>query len=429
MVSGAESGGNPNAKNPETSAYGKFQFVEDTWIRTFKLAFPKSNLSNSQILALRSNPEVQQILQDTLTASNGQVLDRAGMPVNDVTLRLMHLLGAKNALKTLRASADTPMEKIVSADVLEKNASLLKGRTVGDLVEWAAQQMGAKEGGPAPPGTPQMSARRIAASTPEPAPMRQVSDFYRGNPEAIGNDMRVLMTTRAELVRKAQIALAAGIGEEAEAYRDQVVALDQNILQVQASQAMMDLSYSADPRRMAAVWSYQTGQDINIRPYTDGTFDVLSGGGVVHSRVSMDELTDMFMSATDSGFRQRKIDFQFKAAEEQLKMNAATQQEALKQAGQMRLDSNNNLAKLNQTIAEQMLRGRNDIALETARQNGLKTQLVNRADGSSSVVIYTPNGDVMQVLDLNAPGMEIDGVKMPAGIRVSNVPGLMRQIR
>jgi soluble lytic murein transglycosylase-like protein len=59
-IIGAESGGNPNATNPTSSASGLGQFIDSTWLNTIKTARPDlaEGKSDAELLALKTNPEL-----------------------------------------------------------------------------------------------------------------------------------------------------------------------------------------------------------------------------------------------------------------------------------------------------------------------------------------------------------------------------------
>jgi hypothetical protein len=55
---GVESGGNPLAQNPNSTATGPAQFTESTWLDNFNKTFPaQAAMPDAQKLALRTNPQ------------------------------------------------------------------------------------------------------------------------------------------------------------------------------------------------------------------------------------------------------------------------------------------------------------------------------------------------------------------------------------
>ena len=128
-----ESGGNATAQNPRSSAFGANQFIASTW-NEFARANPDlfRGMSQEEILASRSNPELSAQATQWNARRNSEVLSNANLPVNDATLGVAHMFGPQGAVQLLRSSPTARMEDVVSADVLRANPNLA-GRTVGDV--------------------------------------------------------------------------------------------------------------------------------------------------------------------------------------------------------------------------------------------------------------------------------------------------------
>lgn len=135
-VAGAESGGDPNARNPNSSATGTYQFTDGTW-NTLAAQNPGAGLTPDG----RTDPNQQETAMRLLTAQNAKALNSAGIPVNPTSLYSAHFLGAGGAQKVLSASPDTPMSNLVDSEVLSANPQL-QGMTQGDFVQWASSKAG-----------------------------------------------------------------------------------------------------------------------------------------------------------------------------------------------------------------------------------------------------------------------------------------------
>lgn len=90
----AESGGNPNAKNPNSSASGLYQFTDGTWKGLIN-NYPEAGLQNYQ----KNDPKAQQIAMALLTDENTRAYNKAGIQPNDADLYAAHFLGAPSAVK------------------------------------------------------------------------------------------------------------------------------------------------------------------------------------------------------------------------------------------------------------------------------------------------------------------------------------------
>lgn len=161
-VRSAESSGNDAAvaRDPKTgellsSATGRFQFTADTWLRYYKRRFGDQGLSDTEILAKRTDGQLQELLMDDLTADNAAALRRAGHEPTAGSLYLAHFLGPGGANKLLGASRATPIESVLPANVVKANRTVLAGKSVGDVVDWARGKMG--DTAPAEPVTVAMA--------------------------------------------------------------------------------------------------------------------------------------------------------------------------------------------------------------------------------------------------------------------------------
>lgn len=146
-IIGNESGGDANAKNPESSATGSAQFTSSTWMRVLKTYAPNlaEGLSRAQALALRTNAKVSRQMTEYLVKENTSVLNAAGVPVNDGTLYLAHFAGADGATKVLRAiqagQGHHSVASILGPEAMAAN-KFLAGMTAQDLAAWATKKMG-----------------------------------------------------------------------------------------------------------------------------------------------------------------------------------------------------------------------------------------------------------------------------------------------
>lgn len=139
-------------KNPRSSAEGEGQFINSTFIDTYRKVFPDRarNMSREQILAQRGTGVEGPMLQ-AFTAGNQQRLQDAGFAPTKGNTYLSHFLGADGAIDVLGASPDTPVNEILSPKVIKANPEVFaKAKTAGDLIRWAGGDMTAEAGGLTP---------------------------------------------------------------------------------------------------------------------------------------------------------------------------------------------------------------------------------------------------------------------------------------
>lgn len=155
----AESGGDPTARNPRSSATGAGQFVDGTWLDMVSRNRPDlmQGRSPEEVLALRNDPQFSKEMVAAYARDNAKVLTDAGLPVTPGTVYLAHFAGPQGAVKLLTADPTTPAGSVLGDKVAAANP-FLRNMTTSDLAAWA----GRKAGG----GTPNASG---AAAAPPPA--------------------------------------------------------------------------------------------------------------------------------------------------------------------------------------------------------------------------------------------------------------------
>ena len=119
------------ATNPDTGAYGHYQFTPATW---------NGLRDNYDSLNLPANPRDAtpaqiEAAQNALTSENRAALERSGIDPTYGNLYGAHLLGAPKATSVLSKSDDTPIGAAgITAEEARENPAVFNGvQTVGDL--------------------------------------------------------------------------------------------------------------------------------------------------------------------------------------------------------------------------------------------------------------------------------------------------------
>ncbi len=185
-IIGVESGGNPNATNPNSSASGLGQFIDSTWLDTIRNARPDlAGKSDSELLALKSDPQLSREMTEAYANQNQAILSKAGVPVTPGNTYLAHFAGPGGAVKVLQADPSAPVESVLGAAAVNANP-FLRGMTVQGLQSWADRKMGGSSPQPqpvsaspaAPPSAPLMAPQRppIFPAQPQQAQPQQAPD-------------------------------------------------------------------------------------------------------------------------------------------------------------------------------------------------------------------------------------------------------------
>lgn len=167
QIIGVESGGNPNARNPNSSAMGAGQFIASTWLDMVGRYRPDlaQGKSPEEILALRADPQLSREMTEAYAAQNGRTLSQAGHEATPGNTYLAHFAGPKGAVSVLSAAPDTPVSAILTPEAVKANPFLAK-MTAGDLRAWADKKMGGSAPVAQPaPAAPTAPANGLLAST------------------------------------------------------------------------------------------------------------------------------------------------------------------------------------------------------------------------------------------------------------------------
>lgn len=157
-------------KNPRSSAQGVGQFIDSTFVDTYRKTFPDRarGMSPQQILAQRGTmvdgAPVEQPMLQAFTAANQQRLRDAGFAPSKGNTYLAHFAGPDGAIDVLSAAPDTPIADILSPKAIKANPNVFdKVKTAGDLVRWA--------GGAAPGTRQKVEGLREPLQSYRPAPI------------------------------------------------------------------------------------------------------------------------------------------------------------------------------------------------------------------------------------------------------------------
>lgn len=138
LVGRAESGGNDNASNPRSSASGRFQFINSTYLPYARQIMP--GVSDNELLAKKNDPNVQQQVMERFTADNTNTLKNAGLDPSNRNLYLAHFAGPQGAVNVLKADPNAKVSDILGPQVVQANP-FLANYTANDLLNWSDRKM------------------------------------------------------------------------------------------------------------------------------------------------------------------------------------------------------------------------------------------------------------------------------------------------
>jgi hypothetical protein len=361
-VKQVESGGDPNAVSP-AGAIGTMQTMPGT------LADPGFGVTPARN---RTPQELERVGRDYL-----------GAMIREFNGNLDHALAAYNwgptaAKEWVARGANLAELPAETRNYIQKVKGL-----IGGAVEAAIPTAQAATAGVAP-----TTARGQV----------QPSNFYMGNPQAISRDMQVALQNREELRRMAMMYRDAGLSDQYDAARQQIIQLDQGLFYLSGMQGIQQLMGYNDPRLLSAVISQSTGVTTGIRPRTDNLYDIVANPGtpdesIISQGVPAEQIASYAQELFDPSVRASRTELAQFAAKEEIKGRAGLQQAMVKATADIQAaivkgeyDTANELAK----------QAKGELKFDTASGKWafVKGNDVRIIDPSEAGVVETPLGPI-----------------------------------
>jgi hypothetical protein len=239
--------GNPNAKNPNSSATGDGQFIESTWLDMINRKAPglAQGKSREEILAMRSDPELSAKMTEEYALDNQRIFERNGIQATPALLYGAHHFGAGAAVKFAKAPDETPMEAILGEAAIKANPHLA-GVTVGQ----AKARLNEKFSGAAMPGQQPQQQPQVTPAAPNTtggaiSPLVRNGKVVPGwgvdaNGQTVptGNNTTVNVDTKGDT--KEAETIGAARGKQYEGVMTRATAAQDTINQVRLGRALAD---------------------------------------------------------------------------------------------------------------------------------------------------------------------------------------------
>jgi hypothetical protein len=239
--------GNPNAKNPNSSATGDGQFIESTWLDMMSRHAPEltQGKSRQEILDMRGETELSAKMTDLYGQENRAYLEKNGVQATPALIYGAHHFGAGAAVKFAKAPDETPMEAILGEAAIKANPHLA-GVTVGQ----AKARLNEKFSGAAMPGQQPQQQPQVTPAAPNTtggaiSPLVRNGKVVPGwgvdaNGQTVptGNNTTVNVDTKGDT--KEAETIGAARGKQYEGVMTRATAAQDTINQVRLGRALAD---------------------------------------------------------------------------------------------------------------------------------------------------------------------------------------------
>lgn len=336
------------------------------------------------------------------TAGNANTLSKAGLPVNDASLYLAHFLGPSGATNLLKASASTPVDKVLDAKQITANPEALKGKTVGDVVQWATKKMTGTAVAAAP-------SAGLAMGQSQGGPVSYVgnSDVFMRSPQMTTQAMQQLQTEYGLAARRAEFYKRSGQIENYHTILGQMASMNQKALYVKGMQGLQEFALTGDTSLLSAVMSQNSRAPIGLRKRSDGLMDVFVNGELVQQGMKPDALLHTIRTGFDNDYAQSQAQLQAQMQGEQYKAMLDIQKEQAKAVTQGQV--NMVLERFKGDIAQ---------ALAVFKNEGFKV-----SDAGDRIMMMRPGDPMVYQIDKASSQLMVDPKGQPVmGYRQTTMP-------
>lgn len=208
-IIGVESGGDPTAKNPKSSAAGLGQFINSTWITMIRKYRPDvaAGKSATDLIALKSNAGLSREMTRRYAEENAAILGAAGFQATAGNVYLAHFAGPGGAKAILGANDAASVSSVLPSGVIEANP-FLRGMTVADVKAWAMKRMGGEAGGGGAVYSPRVSAALAGLPPDVASQVREVAE--RGVAQHDAQEAAEIKAQRLAVNDNYRLRIAAG---------------------------------------------------------------------------------------------------------------------------------------------------------------------------------------------------------------------------
>lgn len=143
-IIGAESSGDPYARNSRSSAGGLGQFIDSTWLNMVRKHRPDiaQGKTDQQLLQLKYDPALSAEMTRAYASDNANYLKSRGVAPDDTALSLSHFAGPGGAVNVY-SDPNKTVQELLGPRAVAANP-FMRNMTGRDLINWAGKRVGSK---------------------------------------------------------------------------------------------------------------------------------------------------------------------------------------------------------------------------------------------------------------------------------------------
>lgn len=314
------------------------------------------------------NPYSQEIITNGVNlALSKQKIDIAGVTAP------IYYVGAPSTAAAPAAPAATPAQTTVATRAPAAAPAQVAGAPTNQQVQTVVQQV-------------------VSTPAAQVVPPEQIF-----NPDAYARPLQTALLRRQQVARLAEIQMQTGNVMKSLQTRATLDTMDNQLYKMQGDQGVAEFLQSGgqDARRMMGVYSYYTGNQMQLQPRSDGLYNIVVNGKVAAQGMARDKVVERVRLTLDEGFRQQQAAIASKIFDSQLKRDEKSAEQ---------------LGKYIADIGIENIKGVNQLNVEKLK--AMKYDVKPTGAGDGTVIITPPFGGTPFVFNPAGKSVKIDGIEV-----------------
>jgi hypothetical protein len=250
----------------------------------------------------------------------------------------------------------------------------------------------------APVGNPTpQQVQTVAQQVSSAVPAQVVAPNEIFNAASYARPLQAALLRRQQVARLAEIQMQTGNVMKSLQTRATLDTMDNQLYKMQGDQGVAEFLQSGgqDANRMMGVYSYYTGNQMQLQPRSDGLYNMVVNGKVAAQGLPREKVVERVRLTLDEGFRQQQAAIAGKIFDSQLKRDEKSAEQ---------------LGKYIADIGIENIKGVNQLNVEKLK--AMKYDVKPTGAGDGTVIITPPFGGTPFVFNPAGKSVKIDGIEV-----------------